>query len=262
MLKSATIAASELLLACWQEGRLIDCLPVHLQPETKLDGYAIQAELPERARSSLFGWKIAATSKAGQQHINVSGPLAGRILAKNVRAEGSSISLHGNHMRVAEVEFAFKMKTSLLPQAAIYSVEEVKAAIGTMHPAIEVPDSRFEDFTRVGAAQLIADDACAHLFVLGQAAPASWQDHDLSRQSVTARIVGKSDFYGSGANVLGDPLVALTWLANELSEIGVGLRGGEVVTTGTCIAPISVGPCDEIRADFGPLGTIDVSFSE
>ena len=43
--------------------------------------------------------------------------------------------------------------------------------MATLHPAIEIPDSRYDDFTIVGAAQLIADDACAHYFVLGDAAP-------------------------------------------------------------------------------------------
>ena len=261
MLESARIAASDLLVACWEEGRRIDGLPDHLRPTTTLEGYAIQAELLRRTGSSLFGWKIAATSKAGQQHINVAGPLAGRILAKNVRAERSAISLQGNHMRVAEVEFAFKMKADLPARAMTYRVEEVKAATGTLHPAIEVPDSRFEDFTRVGAAQLIADDACAHLFVLGQATPASWRDYDLSQQLVKATMAAKSDFQGTGANVLGDPLVALTWLVNELSDLGVGLQAGEVVTTGTCVAPIPVAPGDWISADFGPFGMIDISFS-
>ena len=55
----------------------------------------------------------------------------------------------------------------LPPRAAPYTIEEVLAAVETLHPAIEVPDSRYEDFAKVGAAQLIADNACAHYFVLG-----------------------------------------------------------------------------------------------
>ena len=73
-------------------------------------------------------------------------------------------------MRVAEAEFAFRMGVDLPPRPQPYSVDEVLAAVATLHPAIEVPDSRFDDFTIVGAPQLIADNACAHLFVLGPAA--------------------------------------------------------------------------------------------
>ena len=133
---------------------------------------------PSRPRSSappahkLFGWKIAATSEAGQKHINVAGPMAGRILQETLIADGGTASMAGNEMRVAEPEFAFRMRADLPPRPAPYSVAEVLAAVDTLHPAIEIPDSRFADFVSAGEAQIIADNACAHLFVLGAAAAA------------------------------------------------------------------------------------------
>ena len=120
---------------------------------------------------SLFGWKIAATSEAGQKHINVAGPLAGRIFAERVIPDGGTASMAGNEMRVGEPEFAFRIGRSLPPRAVQSSVEEVLDAVDTLHPAIELPDSRFADFITAGEAQLIADNACAHLFVLGAASP-------------------------------------------------------------------------------------------
>ena len=64
---------------------------------------------------------------------------------------------------------------------------------------------------------------------------------------------------GIGANVLGDPRAALTWLANELRVFGAGLRAGDLVTTGTCIPPVPLAPGDSFRVDFGALGSCDVS---
>jgi 2-keto-4-pentenoate hydratase len=58
--------------------------------------------------------------------------------------------------------------------------------------------------------------------------------------------------------VLGDPLIALTWLANELSSLGIALQAGEVVTTGTCVTPLPIEPGDQVIADFGPLGKVTV----
>jgi len=66
---------------------------------------------------------------------------------------------------------------------------------------------------------------------------------------------------GIGANVLGGPLIALTWLANELSAQGVTLRAGQVVTTGTCIVPLDVAPGDALTGDFGALGRVSVRFA-
>uniref|UniRef100_UPI00195301F8 hypothetical protein n=1 Tax=Proteus mirabilis TaxID=584 RepID=UPI00195301F8 len=69
----------------------------------------VQAALEALTSATMFGWKIAATSEAGQQHINVSGPLAGRIFSDKVIADGGTASMKGNEMRVGEPEFAFRM---------------------------------------------------------------------------------------------------------------------------------------------------------
>jgi len=61
--------------------------------------------------------------------------------------------------------------------------------------------------------------------------------------------------------VLGDPRVALTWLVNELSAIGEIAHAGQVVITGTCMASLEVQEGDQVRADFGSLGSIEVRFA-
>ena len=253
-------AASDLLWELWQQGRRVAELPADLRPATREDGYAVQALLERRSAYPVFGWKIAATSHAGQQHIGVDGPLAGRLLRERVATGGSALKLEANHMRVAEPEFAFRIGRSLIPRASSYSMDEVMAAVDALHPAIEVPDSRYDDFARVGAAQLIADNACAHQFVLGPAAMAPWRTRNLAEHVVTGNVAKRLRREGKGANVLGDPRAALTWLANELSRLGITLAAGQVVTTGTCVPPLPVEPGDHTTADFGELGGVELSF--
>jgi 2-keto-4-pentenoate hydratase len=249
--------ASSLLWEHWSGGRRLDQIPEAIRPASRADGYAVQGTLERRSGAPLFGWKIAATSTAGQKHINVDGPMAGRLLRERAFDSGATVPFGTNHMRVAEAEFAFRMRRDLTPQWGPFSVAEVVEAAGSLHPAIEIPDSRFDDFTIVGAAQLIADNACAHYFVLGDAAPESWRALDLSAHALTGEVVGAPARSGVGANVLGDPRVALTWVANELSSIGVTLRAGQVVTTGTCIVPLAIKPGDHVRMDFGVLGRVE-----
>ena len=262
-------AASDTLWDAWRVGACITALPDDCRPRTREDGYAIQARLEQRSARPLVGWKIAATSKAGQAHIAVDGPLAGRLLAERAFESGSLLPFGRNHMRVAEAEFAFRMSADILPRATSYTVDEVLANVDSLHPAIEIPDSRYVDFTVVGAAQLIADNACAHDFVLGPAAPQSWRTIDLAAHRVVGcvRRAGLSgppalEREGIGANVLGDPRVALAWLVNELSQIGVTLRAGQVVTTGTCLVPLPIAPGDQVTCDFGQLGSVSVSFGD
>jgi 2-keto-4-pentenoate hydratase len=249
--------ASDVLWRHWQRRQLIRELPEAIRPYTREAGYAVQALLERRSAFSLFGWKIAATSKAGQAHIAVDGPMAGRLLRERVRENGGRIPFAGNHMRVAEAEFAFRMGADLVPRRAPYRVADVLPAVATLHPAIEVPDSRYEDFTTVGAPQLIADNACADYFVLGAAAPASWRSIDLAQHRVSGRVAGGTPSEGVGSNVLSDPRRALTWLVNELSRLNLTLTAGQVVTTGTCLVPIAVEPGTQIIADFGEIGTVD-----
>ncbi|HEV7877624.1 hydratase [Bradyrhizobium sp.] len=256
--KTQTAGAARTLYDHWQAGTKIRDLSPSQRPRDRADGYAIQAAM--QGYGSLFGWKIAATSEAGQRHINVAGPLAGGIFAERVVANGGTASMAGNDMRVGEPEFAFRMGRSLPPRSTPYSIEDVLGAVETLHPAIELPDSRFADFASAGEAQLIADNACAHLFVLGAPSTADWRSVDLVREKPVVTLRGQR-FAGYGGNVLGDPRVALTWLANELRTLGVTLKAGEVVTTGTCHAPLPIQSGDLIEADFGAFGKVSVALA-
>lgn len=253
-------AASQTLHEHWRAGTKIGALADSERPLNRADGYAIQAAIERYSTTHLFGWKIAATSAAGQKHINVGGPMAGRILAETVIADGGTASMAGNKMAVAEPEFAFRMRVDLPARSTPYSVQQVLDAVDTLHPAIEIPDSRFADFVSAGEAQLIADNACAHRFVLGPATTADWRAMDLIEHRPVIAMRGES-FVGHGKNVLGDPRVALTWLANELRQLGINLKAGRVVTTGTCHPPLPIQAGDFCAMDFGVLGKVSVGFS-
>jgi 2-keto-4-pentenoate hydratase len=84
---------------------------------------------------------------------------------------------------------------------------------------------------------------------------------DLVEHTVTGSVAAKIQRDGKGANVLGDPRVALTWLVNELAGLGITLRAGQVVTTGTCLTPLPIEPGDEVMADFGTLGRVSATMA-
>ena len=259
--RASAAAAADLLERHREAGTRIAELPPGERPRDRAEGYAVQAQVMRHTRSPLYGWKIAATSEAGQRHINVKGPMAGRLLAERVLPDGATLPLAGNLMRVIELELAFRMGRDLAPRSTPYTSDEVLAAVSSLHPALEIPDSRYQDFVAVGEAQLIADNACAHLFILGPAVRSDWRAVDLAAHRVWAEVAGKSTQEGRGANVLGDPRLAMAWIANELSGLGITLAAGEVVTTGTCVVPIPVVPGDRVLAHFGAFGEMSASFS-
>lgn len=251
--------AARILLGHWQAQSRLTTLPETCAPKTRAQAYAVQAHWQAQSAEPLAGWKIAATSIAGQRHIGVDGPLAGRYIAERVVPSGGHIPFGNNHMKVAEIEFAFRLGRDLPPRAAPYTEDEVFAAVASLHPAIEIPDSRYDRFEIVGAPALIADNACAHWLCIGAAMPDAWRALDLAAFAPVGRVAGKPEVLGKGANVLGSPRIAMTWLVNELSAHGITARAGEVVTTGTCVVPMAIAAGDHVEGDFGSLGKVSVS---
>ncbi len=258
MSKTNAEKASDLIWRHWQAGTVMDDLPAELKPATRTEGYAIQFHLDGRSRQPLAGWKIAATNVAGQRHIGVDGPLAGRILAEHVYEPDAVVSIATNRMRVAEPEFAFKLAGDIPPRETPYTVAEVLEKVDTLHLVLELPDSRFADFATVGGPTLIADNACANDLVLGPAVETRWRDIDLAHHKVVGEVEGRHRHEGTGADVLGDPRQALAWLVNEVTGHGLIMRAKEFVTTGTATVPLPILEGDRVTADFGELGTIAV----
>lgn len=262
--------AAQLLWQHRQAGTTLEALPEAWRPHDLAQAHAVQAELPAAAGQPVVGWKIAATSAAGQAHIRVGGPLPGRILAGFVHPLAhpvSRVSLWGNRMRVVEPEFAFRFGQALPAQREPRGVAEVMRAVDALLPAFEVPDSRYTDFTRSGEAQLVADDACCGQFVFGEPATVDWRSLDLASHRVHATVHGASGALrlqreGEGRAALGDPRAALAWLVNELSARGIAMVPGWTISTGTCMVPLPVEPGDIVRADFGVLGAIGLQLGD
>ena len=130
--------------------------------------------------------------------------------------------------------------------------------VSDLHLTIELPDSRFADFATVGGPALIADNACARELVVGPRVTADWRALDLAAHRVHAKVGDRHEREGIGANVLGDPRVALAWCVNEVSGLGIDLAEGELITTGTCAVPLEIEPGDEVEIDYGVLGGLSV----
>jgi 2-keto-4-pentenoate hydratase len=250
--------AADLLRHHRDRGTRLDALPPEIRPETRAEGYTIQEQIENESSAPLFGWKIAATSLAGQAHVDVDGPLVGRILAEQRLIAGDVYALGNNHMCVGELEFVFRFRRDIPPRHDIWTATEAVAEVDSLYIAIEIPDSRYENYDRVGAPQLIADNACAHRFLLGPEASADWRALDLSAHAVTGLVDDIAVERGGGGNVLGDPRAALAWFLCEQARYHLTVRKGQVVTTGTCVQPIKLRPNTTLTGDFGVLGRVSL----
>jgi 2-keto-4-pentenoate hydratase len=251
--------AARQLATRWQALEHIDALPEDCRPANRAEGYEVQALWPALA-GRVGGWKIAATSLAGQRHIGVRGPLAGPVFASRVHANGASLTLAGNRMKVAECEVVFTFRQAIAPRPEPWTRQQALAMVERVMPGVEVPDSRFLHFEKAGEAQLIADCACCHEMVLGTPLSPQGRLDELAQLRVQAQMSDGRQFEGVGSNVLGDPVQALLWFFNEMSRVGQRIEADQFLTTGACVTPIPIEPGQTVQADFAWLGRMTVSF--
>ena len=245
--------ASDLLRNSKNTGEAIFNLPDHLVPSTFEDAYAIQAAV-ECTIDRRIGWKIAATSKDGQKHIGVSGPIIGRITFSMSLNTDEFVSPKSNRMMVAEPEFVFVFNKTIEPTNTPFKREDIFSHVLCMKLGLEFPNSRYTQFEKAGELPLIADNACAHQFMLGPTVPELWRELALADHVVKIQTGTEHHYEGRGSNVLGDPVNALLWFLNEASKRKLVINEGDFVTTGTSTQPVPIQAGDKIRADFGILG--------
>ncbi len=248
--------AAEVIRHSWSTEGVIDYVKGDLWPDTPEQGYQIQSLIAGLRGEPVVGWKIAATAIAGRDHINVDRPMAGRLFPSICHQDGAVIPFGRNRMAVAEAEFVFTLGKDLPPQSAMYTDEDLADSIQSLHPGLELPDSRFRDFTLPGTAGLIADNACASQFVLGAPTTLDFDLLSLAEHRTALYVNEQEVTSGTGADVLDGPLDAMVWIANTLSELGVGLKAGQFVTTGVTGLPCPIKSGDTVCADLGKYGRV------
>lgn len=90
----------------------------------------------------------------------------------------------------------------------------VRAAVQSAHAAIEIVDSRVAGWD-IRIADTIADDASSGLFVVSERA-VPLEEVEPADVTMTLRVNGAEASRGDGRACLGDPLIALEWLARRL----------------------------------------------
>lgn len=237
---------------------LIDNLPEASTPQSVDDGYAIQERLLELLDIEGAGWLLGLTNPYMQKVFNVTEPYYGRLLKPNLYWSPQRFPADAFLTRGIECEVAFRMAHDVPPRERPYELEEVAAAVGSMHPSVEIVNAHFNDWLNLSMPHVLADNGTDGALICGEGRD-DWRGIDRINLPVVLQINGELVTEGRGENALGDPLKALTWLANALNARGKGLTAGEMINTGTCTALTQGEPGDEILASFGDLGEVRVT---
>lgn len=253
--------AATLLIEARRDGRKMDALPADAEPANLGDAYAIQDAIIEQFGLPPAGWKVALTNDEAMQRAGANEPAAGPLFAPHIGSSPGVIDKHADCVAGFECEFAFRLAKGLPAAGAPYDAADVKATIEAMYPAIEVVGMRIANRPALGVRGTVADHAGNFSVVLGLPV-ADWEDLDLAQCGVRHCVDGEEIAASSGANVLGDPLNALAWLANHLAGRGRELKAGQVIITGAATGPLPGPQGSTITGDFGDLGRVEVRFNK
>ena len=241
--------AVDALLEARRTRRWLKVLPEGARPASEAEAYAIQ-DLAARELGAIAGWKVGSATADSE-------PFRAPIHAGTL-FEGGHVPARILHLIGIEAELVYRFGHDLPPRAAPYTRDEVLAAVATMHPAIEIVDTRFVSLAAADALSQRADQQNHGALALGPPR-AAWSRIDPPTQPVRLSIDGHVVHEGIGGNSAVDPVRLLVWMADHGARSLGGLRAGQAVTTGSCSGTIFVVAGVPVRAEFPELGTIDIT---
>ncbi len=243
---------ARLLLEARQSGRGIAALPPELVPASADEAYAVQG-IVARSLGRIAGWKVGAASPTAEP--NCAPLFADLIAASPARFPAARFPLGG-----IEGELAFRFGTALAPRAEPYGEAEVWQAAATLHPAIELVQSRFADLTAADKLALLADNQANGAFCFG-AGIAAWRDVDFLRQPALLTLNGVVAASAVGGNAARHPRRLLAWLANHLVRRGRFIAAGDIVTTGTHTGLVFAAPGATSVVQFPGIGEASLTLA-
>ncbi len=223
------------------------------------DAYRIQLRFIQRrldAGETVVGKKIGVTSKVVMDMLGVNQPDFGQLLSGMVVNEGEAIRCNTMIAPKAEAEVAFVLSRDLHGPGV--TAADVLRATAFVMPCFEIVDSRIKDW-KIKIQDTVADNASCGVLVLGGTRRHP-RELDLSLAGMVLEKNGEVVSTSTGAAVQGSPVNAVVWLANTLGRLGIPLKAGEVILSGSQSPLVPVKPGDSLHCSVGGLGSASVRF--
>lgn len=223
------------------------------------DAYQIQLRMIQRrvdAGETIVGKKIGVTSKVVMDMLKVNQPDFGQMTSGMVFNEGEAIRADTMIAPKAEAEVAFLLRRDLMGPGV--TAADVLRATDCVMPCFEIVDSRIKDW-KIKIQDTVADNASCGVLTLGGLRKDP-RKIDLALAGMVLEKNGELVSTSTGASVQGSPVNAVAWLANTLGRLGIGLKAGEVILSGSQSPLVPVKAGDSLVCSVGGLGSTSVRF--
>lgn len=248
--------AAEML---WQEMKRKRHMPAEWVGRLSMnDAYAVQLAILEKhvaAGDTQAGWKVGLTSAAMRAQQGVNEPCFAFLLGSGQRASGTRFKFDDLIAPGIENELCITVGETL--HGPDVTFEQAKRAIESIQPALEVVEVR-GDFS-ADLPLSIADNAQQKAFVVGEATSRD-RNFPLDQTQAEVRFNGEHRATAAGAEVMGNPVHSLVWLAGKLSEFNLALEAGSKVMSGSFTRQYAVKRGDVVVTAFDPYGVVEARF--
>jgi 2-keto-4-pentenoate hydratase len=244
---------AERIVAIFRARQPIDALPDELIPADLDEAYRVREEfeaIEVPRRGAVVGYKIGLTTPVMQRLCGVDEPCYGAMFQSEIRQSPAEVRV-SDYCRVGiETEIAMRLGANLPEGGGRARIEE---AVESCMAAIEVLEDLRHDYKRLSARSMVAGNVWNEGCVLGTPVT-EWKTLDLAAVTSHLSINGREIGGGKGADVMGNPLNALSWLADKLAADGRPLRRGMVVMTGSMVPIQFPNPGDHAVVEVSGLG--------
>lgn len=225
---------------------------------SRADAYTMQ-ETQLKTRSSQgekqIGWKMGLTSEAKRRQMNLDSPLYGFLTDRMEVKPGQKFSLKNRIHSKIEPEVAFLIGQDL---KAPVTREQALKACSAVCSALEILDSRYEQFKYFSMEDVIADNSSSSDFALGP-----WRknltDLDLKELKMQMKVNGETAQTGISKDISGDPILSVVQLCELLAERGQTLKAGSIVLAGAATAAVELKPGMKIELSVDGLEDVTVN---
>jgi 2-oxo-3-hexenedioate decarboxylase len=220
------------------------------------DAYDIQWAIRRRKEArgtKMAGLKMGLTSYAKMSQMGVDTPIYAFLADYFSVPDGGSIK--ADELIHPKIEAEVAVVTNKALRGPGCTIAHVMAATECVVPAVEIIDSRYENFN-FDLKSVIADNASSSRFVTGGIMQ-KLEGLDLKSLGVVIEINGEIAGMGAGAAVLGHPLSAVAMLANMLAERDEEIPAGTFVMTGGITAAFAIKAGDSVCVRYQDLGSIN-----
>ena len=239
-------------------------LETNYKPNNIDDAYLVQEELKINyltlSNNICLGKKVGCTNTQAQKQVGVNNPFYGNLFTRFSSKNKVTLKSKNFFQPWVEPEIGIRIKEDINISKAPFNFNNINDLFDGIICSIEIVDFRFtHSIDKIGINNLISTNGASDFWIKGSDI-FSLDSVNLDDHPVILIINKNIVAEGNTKNVLNNPFNSALWLVNLLAKKGEIMLKGQYISTGSCTKAVKIEKHQNIKADFGSLGSIEFQY--